>query len=217
MEQTQVLGALLARRLIAIMRDVSPADTPRAAAALAEGGVTALEITFDHARPGGIQQTLDALDAVRTVSAGRVLLGAGTVLTCEEVDLAAEAGAQYIISPDTNPAVIRRTKERGLVSIPGAFTPTEAVTAHAAGADIVKMFPAALLGPAYFKALRGPLAHIRLAAVGGVDSGNAAQFLQAGACCLGVGGSLVSLPAIAVGDFAALTREAAALAHAVRS
>lgn len=100
MEQTQVLGALLARRFIAIMRDVSPADTPRAAAALAEGGVTALEITFDHARPGGIQQTLDALDAVRAVSAGRVLLGAGTVLTCEEVDLAAEAGAQYIISPD---------------------------------------------------------------------------------------------------------------------
>ena len=120
-----------------------------------------------------------------------------------------------MISPDTNPQVVRRTKELGKVSIPGAFTPTEAVEAHRCGADIVKLFPAALLGVNYLKALRGPLGHIRFSAVGGIDAQNAAAFLQAGACCLGVGGTLVSLPAIRSGQYRLLTDAARGLCRAV--
>ena len=122
--------------------------------------------------------------------------------------MAVDAGAEYIISPNMNFEVIRRTRQRGKISIPGAFSPTETVSAYEAGADIVKVFPASTLGPGYFKALKSALGHIPVFAVGGVDENNIAAFLEAGASGAGVGGRLVSKAAIRGKNYASLTKAA---------
>ena len=117
-----------------------------------------------------------------------MLVGAGTVTNTHLVDLTHAHGGQYIISPDTNVSVIKKTKELGMISMPGAMTPSEVITAHNAGADIVKLFPASDLGPRYLKAVRAPLNHIKIMAVGGINQKNMPDFLAAGACGFGVGG-----------------------------
>ena len=146
-----------------------------------------------------------------------MLVGAGTVTTPELVTRTRDAGGQFIISPDTNPAVIARTRELELVSMPGAMTPSEILAAHAAGADLVKLFPAAALGPAYLKAVRSPISHVRIMAVGGINEKNAAEFLKAGAVGLGVGGNLANRQWIADGAFEKITQTAQALVAAVRT
>ena len=133
------------------------------------------------------------------------LFGAGTVTTIEMLNLAKEAGAGFIVSPDCNPEVIKATVEAGMVSMPGAMTPTEILTAYRAGADFVKVFPTAGLGSAYIKAVRGPLNHIRLLAVGGVNEKNIADFLAAGCVGAGVGGNLVNKNWIANGEWDKIT------------
>jgi 2-dehydro-3-deoxyphosphogluconate aldolase/(4S)-4-hydroxy-2-oxoglutarate aldolase len=138
---------------------------------------------------------------VRKEWGDRVLLGAGTVLDPETARAALLAGAEYLVAPTVNLDVIRLCRRYDKLVMPGAFTPTEVLTAWEAGADIVKVFPADAVGPAYFKALRGPLPQIRLMPTGGVDLTTAADFLKAGACCLGVGSQLVEAKAIAARDF----------------
>ena len=135
-------------------------------------------------------------------------VGAGTVTSTALVDLAAEAGALYIISPDTDVEVIRRTRELGLVSMPGAYTPTEAKTAFNAGADFIKLFPCVGDGPGYVKALCAPLNHIPFLAVGGVDVNNAAAYIKAGAVGVGVGSSLVKKTWVDAGEYYKITEEA---------
>ena len=153
----------------------------------------------------------------RAGSLADMLVGAGTVTTPELVTRTRDAGGQFIISPDTNPAVIARTRELELVSMPGAMTPSEILAAHAAGADLVKLFPAAALGPAYLKAVRSPISHVRIMAVGGINEKNAAEFLKAGAVGLGVGGNLANRQWIADGAFEKITQTAQALVAAVRT
>ena len=153
----------------------------------------------------------------RAGSLADMLVGAGTVTTPELVTRTRDAGGQFIISPDTNPAVIARTRELELVSMPGAMTPSEILAAHAAGADLVKLFPAAALGPAYLKAVRSPISHVRIMAVGGINEKNAAEFLKAGAVGLGVGGNLANRQWIADGAFEKITQTAQALVTAVRT
>ena len=162
-----------------------------------------MEVTFDQAE--GPEETLRSLRIIHQQFPEEILLGAGTVMTAGQVKAAAAAGAGYIISPNTDRAVIETTKELGLISIPGAFTPTEAATAYAWGADVVKLFPAGLLGPAYIKALTGPLPHIPFMAVGGIDAQNMNDFLRAGAVGVGVGGNLVDKKRIAAGKFQEIT------------
>lgn len=203
-----VLDRLLAGKIVAIVRGVRADEIVKTAEALMKGGVTALEVTFDQSSDAAIENTLLSIRTLRETCADAICLGAGTVVKPEQVVLAREAGAKYMISPNTNTDVIRKTKELGCISIPGAMTPSEAVVAHEAGADIVKLFPAGLLGPAYVKAMRGPLGHIRYFAVGGINEKNAADFIRAGACGVGVGGNLVSVKAIRSGDFDLLTETA---------
>lgn len=191
-------------KLIAIFRKVPEDRLVRTAEALVRGGVRVMEVTFDHSRPDSNGALVRCVRMLRDALGDGVSIGAGTVLTPEEVDIAAGAGAELIVSPNADATVIRRTKELGLVSCPGAMTPTEIVAAHQAGADFVKLFPAEQLGLPYIKALRGPLGHIPLLAVGGTDEKNAADFLRAGACGIGVGGKLVRSDLIAAGDWAAL-------------
>src|SRR5207302_3330953 len=144
---------------------------------------------------------LDVLRQVRHALGERVLLGAGTILDTETARAALLAGAEYLVAPTVNVDVIRLGLRYDKLVVPGAFTPTEILAAWEAGADIVKVFPAEVVGPAFFKALRGPLPHIRLMPTGGVDLTTAAAFLKAGACCLGVGAQLVEPRAIADRNF----------------
>ncbi len=165
------------------------------ARALADGGVTVVEITMS------VPNALDVVRRVREALGDRVLLGAGTVLDPETARAALLAGAEYLVAPTLNLDVIRLCQRYDKLVMPGAFTPTEILTAWEAGADIVKVFPADVVGPAFFKALRGPLPQVRLMPTGGVDLTTAATFLAAGACCLGVGGQLVEPKAVADRNF----------------
>jgi 2-dehydro-3-deoxyphosphogluconate aldolase/(4S)-4-hydroxy-2-oxoglutarate aldolase len=163
--------------------------------ALADGGVTVVEITMT------VPDALDVLRHVHKSMGERVLLGAGTVLDPETARAVLLAGAAYIVAPTLNVDVIRLCHRYDKLVMPGAFTPTEILTAWEAGADIVKVFPADVVGPAFFQALHGPLPQIRLMPTGGVDLTTAAAFLQAGACCLGIGSQLVEPKAVAARDF----------------
>src|SRR5713101_3015326 len=181
--------------IVAVVRASQNDHLVEAAQALADGGVTVVEITMS------VPNALDVLREVRQALGDRVLLGAGTILDPETARAALLAGAEYIVAPTINLDVIRLCQRYDKLVMPGAFTPTEILSAWEAGADIVKVFPADVVGPAFFKALRGPLPQIRLMPTGGVDLTTAAAFLEAGACCLGVGGQLVEPKAVAERNF----------------
>src|SRR5438094_6830740 len=181
--------------IVAVVRSPDSQQLVEVARALADGGVTVIEITMS------VPHALDVLRQVRQALGDRVLLGAGTVLDTETARAVLLAGAEYVVAPTLNLDVIRLCRRYDKLVMPGAFSPTEVLIAWEAGADIVKVFPADVVGPAYFKALRGPLPQIRLMPTGGVDLITAAAFLKAGACCLGIGGQLVEPKAVAERNF----------------
>ena len=181
--------------VVAIVRSPDGRQLVEVARALADGGVTVVEITLT------VPDALDVVRRVRQDLGDRLLLGAGTVLDPETARAALLAGADYLVAPTVNLDVIRLCRRYDKLVMPGAFTPTEILAAWEAGADVVKVFPAEVLGPAFFRALRGPLPQVRLMPTGGVDLNTAADFLRAGACCLGLGSQLVEPRAIAEGNF----------------
>src|SRR5689334_15149374 len=193
-KETQ-LRQILDCGIVAVVRSPDSQQLVEVARALADGGVTVVEITMS------VPNALDVLGRVRQALGDRVLLGAGTVLDPETARAVLLAGAEYIVAPTVNLEVIRLCRRYDKLVMPGAFTPTEILTAWEAGADVVKVFPADVVGPAFFKALRGPLPQVRVMPTGGVDLTTAAAFLRAGACCLGVGGQLVEPRAVAEGNF----------------
>jgi 2-dehydro-3-deoxyphosphogluconate aldolase/(4S)-4-hydroxy-2-oxoglutarate aldolase len=188
-------------RVIAILRGVDRRQCMPVAEALYTGGIRVLEIPYEQKNPDSWPITADCISTLAKAFAGRLLVGAGTVTNERLVKLTAEAGGQFVVSPDSNADVIACTGRCALVSIPGAMTPTEILGAYRAGADIVKVFPAGRLGPGYLRAVRAPIDHVPLMAVGGIDAGNIAAFLAAGAVGAGVGGNLVNLDWIARGRF----------------
>ena len=203
-----VINEICKQKIIAIMRGLDKQQAVKAAKALYEGGITLVEVTFNQRSPETFVDTAEAIKAIKAEMGDKMLVGAGTVTSPELVRLAADAGALYIISPDTDVEVIKTTRELGLVSLPGAYTPTEAKQAYNAGADFVKLFPCVGNAPAYVKAVCAPFNHIRFLAVGGVNADNAADFLKAGAVGLGVGGNLVNKDWIKAGEYAKITEEA---------
>jgi 2-dehydro-3-deoxyphosphogluconate aldolase/(4S)-4-hydroxy-2-oxoglutarate aldolase len=166
------------------------------AESLLAGGVEVMEITFT------VPKAERVLEKVADRLGDKVLLGAGTVLDPETARVALLAGARFIVAPTVNLEVIRLCQRYDKLVMPGAFSPTEVLTAWEAGADIVKIFPSEITGPAYLKALHGPLPQVRLMPTGGVNLQTAAEFLKCGACALGIGGSLVEPKAVASGDLA---------------
>lgn len=192
MMREHILKEIHRRKIITIVRGVYGEQAEKLAQALAEGGIGIMEVTFDSRNPAMHEKTLEAIHGIRHALGDAMVVGAGTVLSPELVEQAHQAGGQFIVSPDTNPLVIRRTVELGMVSLPGALTPSEVLMAHENGADFVKLFPAAQLGAEYVKAIRAPLNHIPLLAVGGVDESNVQAFLEAGCAGVGVGGNLVN-------------------------
>jgi 2-dehydro-3-deoxyphosphogluconate aldolase/(4S)-4-hydroxy-2-oxoglutarate aldolase len=196
--------------IIAICRRIYGEDLLRLAAALADGGVKLMEVTFDQSEADGNRHTAEAIQTL-CEHFPQMRFGAGTVLTREQVDAAQAAGGEFIISPNTDTNVIRYTKQLGLVSIPGAMTPSEVVTAHHAGADFVKLFPAATLGLKYIKDLTAPINHVKLIATGGVSTENFGDFLRAGCRGAGIASSLCNKSRIQAGDWASLTAAARTL------
>ena len=206
----EVLDFILENKVIAIVRGISSDKMGDLVRAMMQGGVRCVEVTFDQSSAEAREDTLTSIRMIADEFADQVSVGAGTVMSVEQVRAAAEAGAQYIISPNSDEAVIRETKALGLVSIPGAMTATEVAAAYGWGADIVKLFPAGVLGPAYIKALRSPLNHIPMVAVGGVSPDNIAAFIEAGCVGAGCGGNLVSKKLVEEGKFSEITKTALA-------
>lgn len=201
----QVVERILEKKAIAIVRGIFEEDCLNLAKALLEGGVELLEVTFDQKCADQRLRTADTIRLLVQELGDRMCFGAGTVTTVEMVEMAKSAGAQFIVSPDTNEDVIRATVEADMVSIPGAMTPTEIAQAHRYGGDFIKVFPVSQLGPAYIKNVSAPLSHVRMLAVGGVDGSNIGAYLAAGAVGAGVAGCLFKKDWVAVGDWNKIT------------
>ncbi len=202
MTRDQVLDAILAAKVIAVIRMKDAGRLAETAAALGRGGVKAIEVTMTV--PG-------AVEIIREMARKKqpgTLVGAGTVLDAATAVDVIGAGADFVVSPISDLGMIQACRAAGVLVAPGAFTPTEIVTAWRAGADIVKVFPATSLGPQFFKDMRGPLPQIRLMPTGGVTLENARDFLAAGACCVGLGTALVDAKAVEAGDWPALEARA---------
>ena len=194
MSKETTLSRIVDSGVVAVLRAPSGEMLLDVAQALLAGGVEAIEITFTV--PGAHR----VLEQVANRLGDKILLGAGTVLDAETARIALLAGAEFVVGPTVNLDVIRMCRRYDKAVMPGALTPTEVITAWEAGADIVKVFPSDLTGPKYLKALHGPLPQVRLMPTGGVNLDTAGDFLRAGACALGIGGSLVESKAVAAGD-----------------
>ncbi|MGI6037294.1 MAG: bifunctional 4-hydroxy-2-oxoglutarate aldolase/2-dehydro-3-deoxy-phosphogluconate aldolase [Limnochordia bacterium] len=203
MGRVQILQTIFDSGVIAVIRGSQPQEILDIATALNRGGVGILEVTVDS--PGAIgmiEQVAQRADGSQGV------IGAGTVLDPETARAALLAGAQFIFTPTLDVRVIEMANRYDKLVIPGVMTPTEILTAYQAGALAVKVFPAATLGPDFFKQVRGPLPHIPLIPTGGVDEHNVEAFIKAGAAAVGIGGALVNKAAVAAGDYESLTARA---------
>ena len=196
------------KKIIAIVRGVYGEDCIKLAHALYEGGIELLEVTFDQSKPESLERTSETVKSLTSEFGDKMLFGAGTVTSLEMLSLAHEAGARFIVSPDTNEAVIKKTRDLGLVSMPGAMTPTEIMKAYSYGADFVKLFPVADLGISYIKAIRAPINHIPLLAVGGVNLANLKSLLDMGLVGAGIGGNLANKEWVKNGEFDKITEVA---------
>ena len=198
------------RKIVAIVRGLKPEYIVRLGHAFEEGGIGLMEVTYDQKAPETWKNTAAAIEAVEKEFGDRVLVGAGTVITPEQVSMTYNAGGHYLVTPTTQPEIIRMGKALGMGLYPGAFSPSEILEAWNAGADAVKVFPAGSLGPGYIKAVRAPLGHIPLMAVGGVNEKSAAEYMKAGCVGIGAGGNLVNREWIENGEWdkvTALARE----------
>lgn len=195
-------------KIIAILRGVPSDILTDVLDALYKGGVRLAEITYD--RTGATPDSAIADNIARAVkyTDSKMLIGAGTVLTCEQVALTREAGGRFIISPDTCPEVISATKENGLLSLPGAMTISEVCTALRSGADYVKLFPADVLGTGFIKALLAPLRGTKIIAVSGVTPENIPEYLGAGCVGVGIGSGIVNTALCKARDFDGIEKRA---------
>jgi 2-dehydro-3-deoxyphosphogluconate aldolase / (4S)-4-hydroxy-2-oxoglutarate aldolase len=214
MSRADVTAQIEAMGVVAVIRMKDPAKLRAVVDALAEGGVRALEVTMTVPRAVELIR-----DLAPTMPAG-FLLGAGTVVDAATARAVIDAGAQFVVSPVFRPDVIRACHERDVPVMPGCFSPTEILDAHDAGADVIKVFPATMLGPQFVKDVRAPLPHVKLMPTGGVTLDNAGDWIRAGAVAVGVGSALVDAKAIDAGRFeviAANARKVIASVNAARS
>ncbi len=187
---------ILEKKIIAICRGIYGNDLLELAASLSRGGISLIEVTFDQSDPENLRKTAEAIEILNT-HRPEMQAGAGTVIDLAQLKAAKAAGARFIISPNTDTAVITATKEFNLVSIPGAMTPSEIASASQAGADFVKLFPASQLGVGFIKAVLAPLNNVKLLATGGINDKNLVDYLNAGCVGAGIGGNLCDKELIA--------------------
>jgi 2-dehydro-3-deoxyphosphogluconate aldolase / (4S)-4-hydroxy-2-oxoglutarate aldolase len=211
---THVLEIVSRTRLVAIIRLDDLSQAVRLSKALLAGGVVAQEFTLSNPK------ALDAIGEVKAAlsefSKGQATVGLGSVRNADEAHAAIKAGAQFVVTPITKLEVIEVCKKAGVPIMPGAFTPTEIATAHDAGADVVKVFPARTLGAGYIKDVLAPMPYLKLMPTGGVDLENMESFFKAGALSVGVGGNLLDKKAIETGDWEKVSSIAAQYAKAAK-
>jgi 2-dehydro-3-deoxyphosphogluconate aldolase/(4S)-4-hydroxy-2-oxoglutarate aldolase len=200
--RAEVVSDIEKSGVVGIIRTQDSAAVRAVVDALARGGLQALEVTMT------VPRAIELIAEISPTLPPGFLLGAGTVLDGDTVRRAAQAGAQFIVSPVLRPDVIEAAHDVGILVMPGCFTPTEILTAWDLGADLVKVFPATSVGPSYFKDIRGPLPHIQLMPTGGVSIDNVGEWLKAGAVAVGVGSALLDTQAIAAQQFDVLEARA---------
>ncbi|HWO74509.1 MAG TPA: bifunctional 4-hydroxy-2-oxoglutarate aldolase/2-dehydro-3-deoxy-phosphogluconate aldolase [Bacillus sp. (in: firmicutes)] len=182
----ELLTKILDSGVVAVVRRIDKDKVMNVIAALVEGGITGIEMTMDS------DDVLNTITKAKQEFADRAVIGAGTVLDGESAKLAIQAGAEFIFAPTLNQQTIAVSNRYGKIAIPGVFTPTEILQAHEWGADLVKVFPASVLGSQFIKDVRGPLGHIPMMPTGGIHLGNVEEYIKAGAVAVGVGGSLLN-------------------------
>lgn len=201
----QIINDIEKNKLIAILRGIPSEKLVAVAQALYDGGIRLLEVTYSANGAVTDEETAANIQRLAAHFAGRMHIGAGTVLTTKQVQLTRQAGGTFIISPNVKKAVIEETVAQGLVSIPGVFTPSEACDAVEYGAHFVKLFPVTNMGSSYVKAIKAPLSHIKFLAVGGIDETNMQEYLDAGVCGFGIGSNITNKKMIDENNFAGLT------------
>ena len=212
----QVIQKILDEKLIVIVRGLEKEKMIPLAEAMYEGGIRLIEVTYSANGSIPDEVTAECIRSIQEHFDGKMLVGAGTVLTSKQVEMTKEAGGSFIISPNVKEEVIKKTRELGMVSMPGALTPTEIENAHEMGADFVKLFPVSTFGPEYVKAVKAPLSHIRLLAVGGVDHNNLKDYLKVGVCGFGMASNIVDKKMVAEGNYAGITELARRYVEAVK-
>ncbi|MGN8646317.1 bifunctional 4-hydroxy-2-oxoglutarate aldolase/2-dehydro-3-deoxy-phosphogluconate aldolase [Gracilibacillus sp. HCP3S3_G5_1] len=196
--------------LVAIIRKVPQDKVLQLVESLIRNGIDTLEVTIDA------QDAFETINELNRKFSDKALIGAGTVLNASSAQQAINNGAEFIVSPCLNVDVVTATLQNGKLSMPGVFTPTEALTAIEGGADIVKVFPANSVGPSFISSLKGPLPQISIIPTGGIDINNIAEFVKAGSFAVGLGGSLVDKAALNRGDFAEIERKASEFVKVVK-
>ena len=202
--EANILEAVRRYNITAILRGISEERLKNVVQALFDGGIRLLEVTFNQKSPSKLEDTARAIQWAKQCFGTELHVGAGTVMSPQEVLAAKQAGAEFILAPNVDEAVIRLAVAQGMCAIPGAMTPTEIAQAYAAGAEIIKLFPAGNLGLGYCKAVMAPLNHIPMIAVGGVDQHNLPSFLKAGFLGAGIGSNLTDRKLIQAGDYQGL-------------
>lgn len=214
--EENILEAVRRYKITAILRGISEERLKNVVQALFDGGIRLLEVTFNQKSPSKLEDTARAIQWAKQCFGTELHVGAGTVMSPQEVLAAKQAGAEFILAPNVDEAVIRLAVAQGMCAIPGAMTPTEIAQAYAAGAEIIKLFPAGNLGLGYCKAVMAPLNHIPMIAVGGIDQHNLPSFLKAGFIGAGIGSSLTNRELIEKEDYAGLKALAEEFVSAAR-
>jgi 2-dehydro-3-deoxyphosphogluconate aldolase/(4S)-4-hydroxy-2-oxoglutarate aldolase len=209
MKAGDVYEAIREKKIITIIRGAEEGVIVKIAEALFAGGIEMLEVTCNT--PGFASM----IRALKEAMEGKMLIGAGTVISVDLAKQALAAGAEYAIAPDTNPDVISYCVENDVAVVPGAATPTEVLTAKRYGAKMVKIFPASALGADYIRQLRGPIDDVEFVAVGGVTPANVREFMRAGCIGIGIGGSVAKKAHIAAGNWAGISAAAREFAAAI--
>lgn len=213
--KNEVIKSVEQNKIIAILRGIPKDKILDTAEALYEGGIRLLEVTYSADKSVSDEETAEIIKMLVESFKGRMFIGAGTVLTTEQVKLTKKAGGSFIISPNVDKKVIMKTVKEGLVSIPGALTPSEICDADKFGADFVKLFPVTGLGTSYIKAVKAPLKHIKMLAVGGITPENIKEFSLSGVCGFGIGSNITDMKCISAGDWQAVTQKAKAFVEAL--
>ncbi|MBU1101854.1 MAG: bifunctional 4-hydroxy-2-oxoglutarate aldolase/2-dehydro-3-deoxy-phosphogluconate aldolase [Bacteroidetes bacterium] len=210
MKREEILASILERKIVAVLRTKEPEKLMNIINAIDDGGISVVEITMT------VPNALELIEEVTNTTKRDVIVGVGSVLSKEIAEQAIKAGAKYVVSPILKKEIIEMAHKYDVPAMPGCFTPTEIQTAFEMGADVVKVFPADILGMKFFKGILAPMPHLRLMPTGGVSLTNAGEWIKAGACAVGVGSALLDPEAISKGNYKKLTENALQISESIK-
>ncbi len=202
MEREKILESILQRKAVAVLRIKEPEKLKKVIEAIAEGGITVAEITMT------VPNAIELIERMSEELDKNIIIGVGSVLNAEIAEASIKAGAKYVVSPIFKKEIIEKAHQMDVPAMPGCFTPTEIQMAYEAGADVIKVFPADVLGMKFFKGILAPMPHLKLMPTGGVNLTNAGEWLNAGACAVGIGSALLDKEAIKNENYSVLTENA---------